>query len=325
MIEITVAYYLGIDGGGSKTTCVVGDENAVLASATAGPSNITRVGEERARESIHQAIHAACDAAKVTPRQIVRTCVGAAGAARAEVADTVRKFTAQLVSGEIEVVTDIIIAMEAAFGSGPGVIVNAGTGSFAYGRNTRGETARAGGWGFAIGDEGSAYWIGHQAVAASLRASDEKECQGLATSRPAEQASLPDTPLSRALLATLNVSSLEHFVRAANSTRDFAALFPAVLAAADAGDDVARGIMEKAAAELARLAAIVVCRLFPVDDSSVVLPIPVAMAGGVFRHSQKLRESFSEHSCTQHPRIALNPEIVEPVYGALQMARRPKS
>ena len=140
-----MTYYLGIDGGGTKTTCAVGDETSLLATVVSGPSNITRVGERGARESLQQAIREACAAAGIEVRQIQRACIGAAGAGRAEVASAIRKIVEEIVPGEIEVVGDMPIALEAALGTGPGVIVVAGTGSFAYGRNRNGLTARAGG------------------------------------------------------------------------------------------------------------------------------------------------------------------------------------
>ncbi len=155
-----MAYYLGIDGGGSKTICVVGDESSLLATVTAGGSNITRVGEAGARETLQQAIREACLAAKINPQQVLRACIGAAGAGREEIASTVRKIVAEIIPGEIEVVGDMEIALAAAFGKGPGVIVIAGTGSIVFGRDAQGKVARAGGWGFAISDEGSAHWIG---------------------------------------------------------------------------------------------------------------------------------------------------------------------
>ena len=323
MIEITVAYYLGIDGGGSKTKCVIGDELAILASATAGPSNITRIGEGRARESLHEAIHAACAAAKVSPHEIKSACVGAAGAAREEIASAVRSFVAELISGAVEVVGDMAIALEAAFGAGPGIIVIAGTGSIAYGRDGDGNTARAGGWGFAVSDEGSAHWIGRQAVSEVLRAADERDGCELAANNTDQQAQLMAAPLFRRLEAVWNVSSLEQLARKSNSNPDFAGLFPAVEAAAESGDDLAQLVLNNAAAELARLATIIVRCLFPKDRPSVT--VSMAMVGGVFRHSQQIRSKFAERICARDPRIALNREIAEPVYGALQMARRFRS
>ena len=137
------------------------------------PATSSRVGEARARESLHQAIRQACAAAKIDPRQLHRACVGVAGVRVEDVANAVRKIIAEVIPAEIEVVGDMQIALQAALGTEPGVIVIAGTGSIAYGRDAQGKTARAGGWGFAISDEGSAHWIGRTAVAALLRAADE--------------------------------------------------------------------------------------------------------------------------------------------------------
>src|SRR5579863_1500258 len=174
MLKITVPYYLGIDGGGTKTNCVVGDDTNLLATATAGPSNIVRVGESQARQSLQQSVRQACAAAGITPAQVTRTCVGGSGAARPELAAIVRRILAEILPTPIEVVADIETSLEAAFGTGPGVIVIGGTGSIACGRDRHGRTVRAGGWGFAIGDEGSAHWIGRTAVAAVLRAADPR-------------------------------------------------------------------------------------------------------------------------------------------------------
>ena len=174
-----MAYYLGIDGGGTKTRCALGDETTVLATAASGGSNIVRVGETRARESLHTAIRQVCATAQITFSQIRSLCIGASGAGRPEIAARVRAIVDELnpefPASRIEVTTDTIIALQAAFGSGPGVIAIAGTGSIVLGRDAAGHTARAGGWGFAVSDEGSGHWIGRQAVSAVLRARDRNE------------------------------------------------------------------------------------------------------------------------------------------------------
>lgn len=307
-----MTYYLGIDGGGSKTTCAVGDESSLLATAIAGPSNITRVGEVRARESLHQAIREACAGAKIDPRQVQRACIGVAGAGREEIVSVVRKIVAEMIPGDIEVVGDMEIALAAAFGAGPGVIVIAGTGSIAYGRDAQGRTARAGGWGFAISDEGSAHWIGRTAVTTLLRAIDRE--------RDA-QAAAEGLPLFREVTAAWDLHSLDEFVRTANSSPDFAALFPAILAAADAGDALAECVLTQAGGELAQLAGIVVHRLFA-EDGSNPPAIPLAMAGGVFRYAAKVREAFCDEVRKLDPCLSVNPAVVEPVEGALQLARK---
>jgi N-acetylglucosamine kinase-like BadF-type ATPase len=307
-----VAFYLGIDGGGSKTTCAVGDEVSLLATATAGPSNITRVGEDCARESLNDAIRQACAVARINPQQLKRACIGAAGAGREEIAKVVRRITADLIPSEIEVVGDMQIALQAALGAGPGVIVIAGTGSIAYGRDAQGRTARAGGWGYAISDEGSAHWIGRMAVAALLRAADQA-----LDDASAQQHSL----LFRELKGIWTLDSLERLARMANANPDFAALFPAVLAAANAGDAIAQRVLAQAGRELAQLANMVVGRLFSERDTAV----PMAMAGGVFRHAPAIRELFYNEVRAAHPHVVLNAEVVEPVHGALQLARRAAS
>jgi glucosamine kinase len=302
-----VAYYLGIDGGGTKTTCVVGDETRTIATATAGPSNIVRVGEAPARESLRRAVVQACAAAGIAPGEVVWTCVGGAGAARPELAEIVREILAEILSTPIEVVGDMQIALEAAFDGGAGVIVVAGTGSIAYGRDRHGKTVRAGGWGFAIGDEGSAHWIGRKAVAEVLRASD---CEPSAES-------LMSTPLVKDLFKAWGVGSLLDLARAANSVPppDFAALFPA---AALGNHEISRQVLRSAGRELARIAAVVSERLF--SDAAEV--VPVAMTGGVFRHAEIVRQVFYNELRKLKPRAEIKAEVVDPVEGALRMARR---
>ncbi|HYM74380.1 MAG TPA: BadF/BadG/BcrA/BcrD ATPase family protein [Candidatus Dormibacteraeota bacterium] len=302
-------YYLGIDGGGTKTTCAVGDESHVLATATTGPSNIVRVGESRARESLQKSVLQACAAAGITPAQVVHTCVGGSGAARPELAAAVRGFLAQVLPGPIDVVGDMEIALEAAFDTGPGVLVIAGTGSIAYGRSPQGVTARAGGWGFAIGDEGSAHWIGRETVAAILRASDM-------SSDAAEN--VLHGELAAAFCKTWQVASLTELARVANSIPppDFAALFPIIAASRDV---LGVQVLSSAGRELAQVASVVIQRLFTPDD---LPPVPVAMTGGVFRYAALVREDFYNELRRLDPRAEINPQVIEPVEGALRRARR---
>jgi glucosamine kinase len=199
------------------------------------------------------------------------------------------------------------IALEAAFDVGPGVLVIAGTGSIAYGRDQRGKTLRAGGWGFAIGDEGSAHWIGREAVRVALRESERQE----------NNTDEIDSALVKGLFKVWGVNSFLDLARAANSIPppDFAALFPAVVASKD---DVARSILRDAGRELARVAEVVILRLFSKNEDVV----PVAMTGGVFRHAELVRQVFYNELLKLEARVQVNPEVVDPVEGALRMARR---
>ena len=307
-----MSYYLGIDGGGTKTTCAVGDETQLLAAATSGPSNLVRVGELQARESIHESVRRACTAAGIVPAQVNHTCIGAAGAARPEFATIVHRILAEIISTPIEVVGDIQISLEAAFDLGPGVIVIGGTGSIAYGRNPHGVTARAGGWGFAISDEGSAHWIGRAAVAAILRADDA--AGGTLVART----ELYHSPAIAAVLKAWGVTSFPDLARAANAIPppDFARLFPAICSGEK---DFFAPALADAGRELAGLAAVVIRRLFAQPD---ITSVPVAMIGGVFRHAALVREIFYNELRQADPRIDINPNVVDPVEGALRMARR---
>jgi glucosamine kinase len=298
-----VSFLLGIDGGGSKTLCLIGDEKAVLGRGASGPSNIVRVGEQRAREAIGVALRQACAAANIHPSQIEKTCIGVAGGARPETAAVVRQILSGMVEGEIEVVGDMVIALEAACGSGPGVIVIAGTGSIAYGRNAAGQVARAGGWGFAISDEGSAHWIGRAAIGAVMRAYDQGR----------------NTALLARIMEAWNAETREKLIMAANATpgADFAGLLPTILAAAESADPIARDVLAQAGAELARLGHTVIARLFAeVEDA------PVGIAGGVFRNAALVRQVFYNNLRLTHPKIMARETVVEPVNGALELARK---
>lgn len=291
-----------------------------------------RLGEQQARESLHSAIRQVCAAAKISPDRIAAVCVGATGAARPEIAETIRKIVAESIPGnsaaKIEVVADTIIALEAAFGAGPGVIVIAGTGSVAYGRDLAGHTARAGGWGFAISDEGSGYWIGRRAISAILRSRDQG-IEGRAEDQGRE------TTLTALVLRAWKLSSIDELVTPANATPppEFARLFPIVLRAADEGDPLAREILDDAGSKLAELASTVVRRLAPRAspetaagklsvDQTAVDKLPVAMTGSVFRQSANVREVFHRELQKIFPGIEVHQNLADPVDGALARARR---
>jgi glucosamine kinase len=311
-----MAYYLGIDGGGTKTRCVLGGENSVVARAVFGGSNVVRLGEARTREALHAAIRQVCTAAKIAPHDICAVCIGASGAGRPEIADKIRAMVTELdpelSPARIQVVGDTVIALEAAFGPGPGVIVIAGTGSIALGRDAHGHTARAGGWGFAVSDEGSGQWIGRQAVSAVLRTRDRQSETALATGVVAA------SPLAAGILETWKLADFDALIVFANSTPppEFPRLFPVVLKAAGEGDSVALGLLARAGEELATLASIVLRRI-----AAEAPYVPVATTGSVFRQSAEVRRVFYNQLKESLPGIELRDDFVDPVMGALALAR----
>jgi N-acetylglucosamine kinase-like BadF-type ATPase len=296
-----VGIYLGIDGGGSKTAWAIGDERSVIASGVVGPSNFVRVGQDRAREALLAAIMQACAAAGIKPSQVQRACLGLAGAGHDKIRTCAQSTVGEILQGEIHIVGDMVTAYEAAFNGGAGAIVIAGTGSIAFARNARGETARAGGWGFAISDEGSGHWIGSKAISAALRARDEGN----------------EIPLQANLLQFWKLSSCEELAAAANASPspDFASLVPAVIMSAEANDAIASAVLEDAGTELGDLAAVVIRRVLSQDPE-------LAMSGGVFRHSRHVRESFFTKLRALYPRANILPDVVNPIDGALALARK---
>jgi glucosamine kinase len=306
MVQITRLFmpiYIGIDGGGSKTACAVGDDAVVLGIATAGGSNIIRLGEEQARAGLQTAITTACATAGVNPQDVVCTCVGTAGASVTTAREAVQKIVGAVVAGKVEVVGDMEVALEAAFGGGPGVIVIAGTGSIAFASDGHGHTARAGGWGHAISDEGSGNWIGRLAVSAAMRAGDRRQA----------------SCLEEMILNHWRLAGREELVKMANRVPgpDFSQLFPVVVAAATNGDEVARHVLTEAGTELAELALGAVRALW--QESQCVR---VALVGGVLRHSTIVRHTFYAALRTRRPNLAVCMAVVDPVAGALALARK---
>jgi N-acetylglucosamine kinase-like BadF-type ATPase len=248
-------FVLGFDGGGTKTDCVLMDEaGAVLARSMAGPSNPLRVGFGAALASIREAARQAIAHAKLpADSKAAAVCAGLAGAGPPESAEKIRALlAAEFAEAKVEVCTDLHLAL-AATGDGPAIVLLAGTGSFAVGRNLAGETARAGGYGSQIGDEGSAYDVGRRAVLTAMHENDR-------TGR--------DSLLGQRLLRELACASWSEVKAKAQTASDevFPRLFAVVATVAEwietptetpeqtAARNEARGILRAAAFDLASLA-----------------------------------------------------------------------
>jgi N-acetylglucosamine kinase len=268
--------FLGVDGGQSGTVAAIGDETGrVLGEGAAGPANHAtgaagRAKLERAvRESVGQAAaQAGLDAAGL---EFESACFGMSGGP-----DDKREILGATVrAARLVVTTDAAVALAGATVSGLGIVVIAGTGSMALGRNGQGRTARAGGWGYAFGDEGGAFDLVRQAARAALRM---------------EEGWGPATSLRAALLdATGSTGAnemLHRFYTPEWERPRVAALAPLVDGAAGEGDPVALHIVNQGAQELAHLAAAVRAQLWKPGEL-----VEVAYAGGVFQ-SPLLRERF---------------------------------
>jgi len=179
-IDPNMPLYLGIDAGGTKTDCAVSNGAELLGQASGASCKLARVDKVKARENLHSVMQRACEAARAPATGVQHVCIGMAGASLPEAVnwaqETIREITPD---ATIYVAGDHVIAHRAAFGTSPGVLVISGTGSIAFGRNQAGETARVGGWGPNVSDEGSAFWVGREAVTAALSAYDLGSSNGL--------------------------------------------------------------------------------------------------------------------------------------------------
>jgi N-acetylglucosamine kinase-like BadF-type ATPase len=262
-----MTYFLGVDGGQSGTTALIGDENGrILGTGEAGPCN--HAGAEEGRAKLERAVTASVAAAcgqgglDVEAIRFEAACFGMSGGPE----DKEAILGSILRVGRLMVTNDAVIALAGATETGQGIITIAGTGSIAFGRNGEGRSARAGGWGYVFGDEGGAFDIVRQALRAALRM---------------EEGWGAETALRTAILeatGSANADEAVHRMYTADWPRHrTATLAPLVDATAAAGDRVAIEILTNAAAQLAMLAASVRSQLWKPGDA-----VEVAYIGGVF-------------------------------------------
>ncbi len=292
---------LGIDAGGTKTVCQLADEQARTLVEARGPgANLQAVGELEVEKVLHQVIDEALANSGARPAAI---CLGMAGVDRPRDADIVRGILLRIGHrAQPFVVNDALIALEAGIPGAPGVVVVAGTGSIAYGRDAQGRAARSGGWGYVLGDEGSGYWLGRQALRAVVRAADGR---GRATS------------LTQRVLTHYRVERPQDLVwevyHGGLKPTAIASLASVVGAAAAAGDALATQIIDAGAAELAGAAASVARRLSLED-------CPVVLAGGILRGVAPLRERVLSDLGRAMPHATPLVLEVEPALGAARLA-----
>ena len=268
--------FLGVDGGQSSTTALIGDEaGRVLGGGRGGPSNHVKThdGREKFVNAITGCVGAASKEAGLDPEAIrfEAACLGFSGGP----ADKEALLARMLRCDRLMVVTDALIALTGATAGAPGIITIAGTGSISWGRNAAGKTARAGGWGYVFGDEGGGFDLARQALRAAMR---QEEGWG------------PPTALLPMLLEATGASTANDLLHRFYTT-DFprpriAGLSKLVDQAALAGDAVAGQILESAARQLAEITAAVRGQIF--DPGQIAR---VACIGGVFK-SGLLRETF---------------------------------
>jgi len=300
------SFFLGFDGGGTKTECVLADsEGRILARAIAGPSNPLRTGYAKAWFALGDAADAVLARQKIRAPEISGICAGLGGAGRAGVGHRVTTFFEKgYPNAQVRVTSDLEIALEAAFGAGEGILLLAGTGSAAFGRNASGHTARAGGRGPWFSDEGSAFDIGRRAFAAVERAEEKRG---------------PSTALSKRILAWHESRDwdfmLEHIAKNADAV--FPKTFPLVAELAEQGDAVSMEMLSSAAASLAELVKCVASELGWRDRET-----PIAKVGGVFGRSKHFDAAIEAELKKASPQARLQSLKISPAEAAARMAIR---
>jgi glucosamine kinase len=306
--------FLAIDAGGTKTECVLADEARELARGSAGTIKLMRVGEEVATARLRGLLKEVASKAGVSLGEVTRTCFGLAGVSSGAVRGWAQQVMRELVGGEVEVCGDEEIALDAAFRGGPGILVIAGTGSNAIGRGVDGRLVSAGGWGPVLGDEGSGFWIGLEAIRAALRAQDRIGLGGAPTC------------LLRDIERAWGLGSVGELVAIANrragaegSVPDFATLAPVVAQCAEEGDALAAGILERAGEELAELVGLVFHTMVGAGGGAV--EIGVAYTGSVLGEIGRVRDAMVERLKVSVPVARARMGAVDALEGALWRAR----
>lgn len=299
-----MAFYLGMDAGGSRTRIAVADDTRELARVEGESVKTLRVSEGDAEARFGALLSQLEAQSGVNLREIKRVCVGLSGVSVPAVCHFVANTLSHHVGGEVEIIGDQVIALDAAFHGGDGILVIAGTGSNVGGRFGE-QMFGAGGWGPMLGDEGSGHWIGLEALKAALRARD---------------ISGEEFPVLREAMRVWGVESLGDLVAVAHrpGTR-FAALAPVVVACAAQGDAIAGEVLDRAGEELA-VQVVAVCSKMRLAGFRAER-CGVAYTGSVLEKIERVRQRFTEVLTTRVMGGLFVVGAVDPVDGALWRAR----
>ncbi len=310
-----MSYVLGIDGGGSKTVCVLmNDLRQVLGRGEAGPSNYQSIGIKATLQSIQSAINAAVNEVAITisTLKIDAICLGLAGVGRAADIEVVKGLVQELQNhkslpiawalqpANIVICNDALIALVGGIDQPVGIVVAAGTGSIVFGRNHQGHTKQVGGWGYILGDEGSAYKIAVAGMNRALKAYDGRE--------------MP-TSLVEGFKQHLGLASIEDLIeviyRREWGVKKIAALAQIVDFAAASGDVVANIIIDDAVKEFVTATSTVIDEIFSADSV-----LEVVTTGSVWRCRSKIHERFAAFLVKKFPDVKVIFPRYEPAYGA---------
>lgn len=300
-----MAFFLAIDNGGTKTDYVLADDTRELARVRSGTIKRMRTDAATAAANLEGALSELSAATGVSMQDITQTCIGTAGETVPLVTDWLREAFAARVSGELVLLGDVEIALDAAFHGGLGILVLAGTGSNIAGRMPDGTISGCGGWGPALADQGSGHRIGHQALRAIFMARDEGRT----------------TQMLDEVLSFWELRDLDELVAYANQipAPDFSQLTVLTLRCAEAGDEIAASVLRREGEELAYLVRLLIRRMNAIEKDAATTEI--AFAGSIMEKVLPVREALIAAVHAEFPKARALDGIVDPVEGALWRAR----
>ncbi len=298
--------YAGIDGGATRSRCFVASRDGeVVGHGEAGPANPLRVGIDTAVESLTDSVNRALHEAEAAQSDLAAACFGVAGTRRGTVGeDLAAELKKNIGVADVTVVTDARAAFTGGVPDGVGVVALAGTGFVAFGMNRRGMSRYADGLGPLLGDEGSAYSLGYEALRSVAR---ELDWRG------------PTTRFTDLVLESLQIKDLDSLLRLASKgaldTTRIAALAPLVLSACDSGSSVAGLIVEVAASRISDSV-----RVVAVDLELTKGKFHVVLWGGLFEEVNPLRMKVEELITGGIPGALVMRPLMPPAAGALAIA-----
>ena len=303
---MTTKYFLALDIGGTKTACLLADEHRVLSRAESGSAKVLRVGKTEASTNLRLALDTVSTESGVALSDVTTSCIGTSGAAVSQVTDWLRQQMAMLVGGDLTLLGDEVITLDAAFPGSPGVIVIAGTGSNVVGRSRDGWMTSAGGWGPALADEGSGNLLGQQALRGIFSAINAGE----------------EPSLLHRVLDHLGLRTTDELVGAANVLGfPFASLMPVVVQAARDGDRVAQETLKVGGEDLAGLVLHVIRRLRTAQPG-IEDGLKIACSGSIFKYVEEVSTAMQRVLRETYPQLKFIPGTVDPLEGALWHARQ---
>jgi glucosamine kinase len=300
-------YFLGVDAGGTKSEFLLGDETSVLARVRTGTIKRMKASEETTEANLVDALSQLTAATGIPMQSIARCCIGTAGNTVPLVVDWLRDAFARHVGGELILIGDVEIALDAAFFGKRGVLVLSGTGSNVAGRTATGDIVTTGGWGPAMADQGSGHFIGLEGLRRGFLAIDQQ--------RP--------TRILDVALAHWSLASIQELIEFgnANPAPNFSTLAPLVVECAEQGDFVAREVLEQGAQDLAYLAGLLIERIRSMEPQEKFELPQVAIAGSILERVALVREAMYTNLRQRFRGIVFLDTAADPPMGALWNAR----